>query len=141
MTKIHHGRGFTELFLWGIWGHKQAERSSSLRTVGNELMSRPGSSQTLNRQMAPRGWWGDRQESEVWAEGKRVHSRMEDICYTMFHVPMETGLNPQPPSRSCSTHSPRAHSMIADRRRWRAGLSSFAAAPHSCCLTLCPPHL
>lgn len=66
-------------FLGGDLG-TQTGRASSPRNVVNELMSRPGSCQTLNRQMAPQGWWGDRQESEVWAEGKRVHSRMEDIC-------------------------------------------------------------
>lgn len=54
-----------------------------------QTRSPPGS---LNRRLAPQGWWGNEQDSEEEEGGggggrgleKQVHCRMDDICYTMF---------------------------------------------------------
>lgn len=99
---------------------------------------------SLNRRLAPQGRRGDKQDSEeeegggglgLEKRGKQVHGK--DGRHLLHHVLGSHGdktEHPPPPysSRSGSTHSPRAHSMVADRRGWWAGFSSFAAAPHSC---------
>lgn len=84
-------------------------------------------------------------ETGVWRHGEggvtnrsvgreeQVHSRMDDICYTMFQVPMETRTdapNPLPiPPRSCSSHSPRTHGMVADRRGRGQGSAALLQLP------------
>ncbi|CAB1427200.1 unnamed protein product [Pleuronectes platessa] len=86
------------------------------------------SSQDRGRRLAAQGQWdGTVRGDSLEKQGSQVHGRMDDICYTMFEVPIETMLHPptpppppppqQPPysSRSGSTHSPRAHSMLPDR--------------------------
>lgn len=99
----------------GIRGHKQAERSSTR----SNMVKRPichadegpvglceqafGTTGTAGQQT---GQWGDYRSRR----GGQVHGRMDDICYTMFEVPMETRLNPLPPplpvppARAARTH-------------------------------------
>lgn len=65
---------------------------------------------------------------------KQVHSRMGDICYTMSQVPMETRSNAPPnplpvPPHPCSSHSPRTHGMVADRRGRGQGSAALLQLP------------
>lgn len=89
------------------------KESSSVPTLNGDMQTRvlPGSEQAFGTT----GTVG-RQNRRVGREKreKRVHSGMDDICYTMFQVPMETRMNAPPPTqalpippRSCSSHSPR----------------------------------
>lgn len=109
-----------------------------------KMTCRPGSCQTPNRCLAPQGWWGDKQERGEGEAGECAAGWMTSVT-PCFRFPWRRDLTPPTPFLSlphwCSSHSPRTHGMVADRRgRW-AGLSSFAAPPHSCFLTFCPPHL
>lgn len=59
-------------------------------------------------------------------QGKQVRSRMDDICYTTFQVPMETRINtPTPflflPTRAAHTHHARTHARHGSRQTRAAG--------------------
>lgn len=93
------------------------------------------------RTRVPTGIWrGQRRGNGDWrwfGQGKQVHGRMDDICYTMFYVPMETRPNaPTPRLRPYLSHPGSTRSLTTCSQRGSrqarvvgAGFSSFAAAP------------
>lgn len=131
---------------WGIWGHKQTKRLSTQSNMvkqpichadqGPARLSEQafGTTGTEGRQT---GQWGGGGWRRFRLREAREASTRKDGRHLLHHVLGSHGdktEHPTPPysSRSGSTHSPRAHSMVADRRGWWARFSSFAAAPHSC---------
>lgn len=103
----------------------------------------PGSHQALSRRLASQGRRGDEQDSGEGRGGREGFglgeaSARQDGRHLLHHVLGSHGdknetpsLHPNPySSRSSSTHSPRARSMVADRRGWWGrGLAALLRLP------------
>ncbi len=143
--KEHHGGGIRwgagvgELLFWGNLGTQTAFNHSEQHGKTAHMPCRPGSRQALNRRLAPQGQWGIKQDSEEGGlrEAGEASAR-QDGRHLLHHVLGSHGDKTEPPhlhpnpysSRTSSTHSPRAHSMVADRRGWWGrGLAALLRLP------------
>lgn len=96
---------------------RQCSSGSGKRTLGDTKMSSTGKlwNQTCSPRVLPdpRKVLGTTGMVGWEKRGKQVHSSMDDICYTMFQVPMETAMKTPtpflvPPTRAAHTHHARA---------------------------------
>lgn len=136
--KMHHGGGVqsvVELLLLGGFGDTNRQSVGPLRAA--HMPCRPGSRQAL--------WTGVWHRRDGGATNRTVRRRRggasarQDGRHLLHHVLGSHGdkTKPSPPfhpnpysSRSSSTHSPRAHSMVADRRGWWGrGLAALLRLP------------
>lgn len=153
--KKHHGGGIRRgagvvalLLLRGI-GDTNRQSVHPLRATwlnGPYAMQTRVPSGSVNRRLAPQGRWGDGQDSGEGRGGRfglreaGEASARQDGRHLLHHVlgshgdktdPPSLPLHPNPySSRWSSTHSPRAHSMVADRRGWWGrGLAALLRLP------------